>query len=61
MGLNSMSEAYPVQAEGHSSGNDSLDIAIYGSFFCAIIQPACSRCMYAHVFSLFEWLAHHYL
>lgn len=32
-------------AEGHSSGNDSLDIAIYGSFFCAIIQPACSRCI----------------
>lgn len=56
-----MSETYPVQAEGHSSGNDSLDIAIYGGFFCAIIEPACSRCMYAHVFSLFEWLAHHYL
>ncbi|KAG1827639.1 P-loop containing nucleoside triphosphate hydrolase protein [Suillus subaureus] len=32
--------------EGHSSGNvshDSLNIAIYGGFFCAIIEPACSR------------------
>lgn len=34
--------------EGHSSGNvshDSLNIAIYGGIFCAIIEPACSRCL----------------
>lgn len=34
--------------EGHSSGNasqESLDIAIYGGFFCAIFEPACSRCL----------------
>lgn len=32
--------------EGHSSGNvshDSINVAIYGGFFCAIIEPACSR------------------
>ncbi|KAG1765849.1 P-loop containing nucleoside triphosphate hydrolase protein [Suillus placidus] len=34
--------------EGHSSGNvshDSLNIAICGGFFCAIIEPVCSRCL----------------
>ncbi|KAG2135189.1 P-loop containing nucleoside triphosphate hydrolase protein [Suillus bovinus] len=34
--------------ESHSSENvshDSLNIAIYGGFFCVIIEPACSRCL----------------
>ncbi|KAG1742024.1 P-loop containing nucleoside triphosphate hydrolase protein [Suillus lakei] len=34
--------------EGHSSGNvshESLNIAIYGGFFCAIFEPVCSRCL----------------
>jgi hypothetical protein len=59
-----MHETYPVQVEGHSSGNvshDSINVAIYGGFFCAIIEPACSRYLYGHVISLFEWLAYRYL
>ncbi|KAG2366089.1 P-loop containing nucleoside triphosphate hydrolase protein [Suillus spraguei] len=34
--------------DGHSSGDvshDPLNIAIYGGLFCAIVEPACSRCL----------------
>lgn len=64
MSPNPMFETYPMQVEGQSSGNvshDSLDVAIYGGFLCAIVEPTCSRCLYAHVIYLFEWLAYHYL